>query len=200
MTTFARLVAGAGAAGAILWATAWFHQENIQATQTTAALKAALTELGHDVSADVADCHDGDTCRVSIAGGLWLLVRLHGIAEPDVGRGNRVAGQPFGAAARDTLNRMVAGKSVALRQLDLDQYNRPIVEIRAAAANVNLRLVNDGLAEVYRQATRRLDLTPYLAAESDARSARRGIWGQDSYASPSEYRAARRRAKAPGRD
>src|SRR5262245_59656458 len=86
----------------------------------------ALGETFSAVDAYVYHCHDGDTCRVRIAGAVWLNVRLAGIDAPEVGGARRGEGQPLGAEARDFLNARVKGKAVTLRQVDLDQYNRPV--------------------------------------------------------------------------
>lgn len=137
----------------------------------------------------VHHCHDGDTCRLGFGPGqsVWLNVRLAGIDAPEVkGRGG--AGQPLGDAAREAINAAAKGQVVSVRQLDLDSYNRPIVELAADGRLLNLELVEQGLAEVYRGATKRLDQTPYLAAEERARAAKRGIWGLADYVSPKAYR------------
>ncbi len=142
-----------------------------------------------NASALVHHCHDGDTCRLGFGPGqsVWLNVRLAGIDTPEIkGRGG--PGQPLGDAAREAINAAAKGKVVSVRQVDLDQYNRPIVELAVDGRILNLELVEQGLAEVYRGATKRLDRAPYLASEERARRAKRGIWGLSGYQSPKAYR------------
>ena len=56
--------------------------------------------------------------------------------------------------------------------------------------NVNLEMVKDGLAEVYRgRNVKELDLNPYWKAEEQARAAKRGMWVLgDEYVSPRIWR------------
>jgi endonuclease YncB( thermonuclease family) len=185
-----RSVAGIGLIGAIATALgAWLFGH--EGGGTPARLPPSAGAAGSDVVATVLYCHDGDTCRVALPGGLWLAVRLAGIDAPEVASRGR-PGQPLGDEARAALTSAVQGRTVRLRQVDLDPYNRPVVEMRlddaAEARPVNLALVGDGMAEVYRGRTKRLDKSPYLAAEAEAKAAHRGIWGLARYESPSSYR------------
>jgi endonuclease YncB( thermonuclease family) len=149
-----------------------------------------LGESLQAVDAYVYHCHDGDTCRVRVADAVWLNVRLAGIDAPEVGGGRKRAGQPMGDQARDFLNGAIKGKTVKLRQLDLDQYNRPVVELTLGEQAVNRQLVVEGFAEVYRGKAKRLDRAPYEAAEAEAKKARKGIWSLSSYESPKDFRKA----------
>jgi len=56
--------------------------------------------------------------------------------------------------------------------------------------NVNLEMVQAGLAEVYRgKPASGLDMEPYWKAEGEAKAAQRGIWVlEDKYVSPREWR------------
>ena len=142
-------------------------------------------------SAVIDYCHDGDTCRVRFGDAVWLNVRLAGIDAPELrkgGRGGHWDAQPGGEAAKEALNRLIQGKEVDLRQIDLDQYNRPVVEIRIQDHLVNLQMVTDGMAEVYRGKVKRLDQAPYFAAEANARASKKGIWALAHYESPGSYR------------
>lgn len=136
-------------------------------------------------------CHDGDTCRVLASDGLWFNVRLAGIDAPEVAskRGKKAAGQPMGEDARDYLNEKVKGKSVSLRQTDLDPFNRPVVEISLGDLNVNLEMIKSGHAEAYRGKTKRIDSASYLAAEEKAKAEKKGVWSLKSYQSPKAFRS-----------
>lgn len=150
-----------------------------------------------EIDAYVYHCHDGDTCRVRVAGGLWMNVRLAAIDAPELEKHNRGRmewkSQPLGEASRDALNELVQGRDVRLRQVDLDQYNRPVVELIVKDKVVNQTLVEQGLAEVYRGKTKRMDKGPYFAAEERAKKEKRGIWAMAAYESPSDYRRKSRR-------
>jgi endonuclease YncB( thermonuclease family) len=167
----------------------------LAAAPAAAAAAPSGPELGESlqaVDAYVYHCHDGDTCRVRIAEAVWLNIRLAGIDAPEVGGGRKRAGQPMGDQARDFLNGAIKGKTVKLRQLDLDQYNRPVVELTLGDKKINEQLVAEGWAEVYRGKAKRLDRAPYEAAEAEAKKAKKGIWSLSSYESPKDFRKAAR--------
>lgn len=144
---------------------------------------------GKLLPAEVFHCNDGDTCRIKVADALWLNVRLAGIDAPEVAktRGNKL-GQEYGTEAREYLNKAVKGKKIEVRQVDLDPFNRPVVEIFDKSLNINLHLVEEGFAEVYRGKTKRLDKGLYHQAEEKAKKAKKGIWSIAKYQSPKEFR------------
>lgn len=119
-------------------------------------------------------------------------MRLAGIDAPEVGRRSHPEAQPLGAAAQAFLEMHVRDRDVTLRSIDLDPYNRPVVEIRVDGVLINVQLVEAGLAEVYRSAPKTLDLGPYLKAEAAAKNAGRGVWGLTSYVRPTDFRHRRR--------
>jgi endonuclease YncB( thermonuclease family) len=142
-------------------------------------------------------CSDGDTCRIQVAGAMWMNVRLAGIDAPETpkGRGKKKkGGQPLGEAAQQFLNAKLQRRAIVVRQVDLDPYNRPVVEITLAGdkSTVNLALLEGGYAEMYRGKTKRLDKAAYAAAEEKARKLKAGIWGLKDYQSPAAYRKERR--------
>ena len=165
-----------------------------------ATLPAPSTTSGEDMvpahdqpatlKVEVLHCHDGDTCRVKLEDSFWFNVRLSGIDTPEVkGRSAKQKGQPMGEEARDFLNELVAKKTVQLRQTDLDPYNRLVVEIFLGNQNVNLMMVEKGLAEVYRGKAKRLEREPYFQAEKVAKDKGLGIWSIKNYQSPAAYRS-----------
>ena len=136
-------------------------------------------------------CHDGDTCQIGIPGGFWFNVRLAGIDAPEVGRfgGRGQGGQPFGQQSRNELLKILDKRTdLTIKQLDLDPFNRPIVEIYVGTECVNLKLLEMGLAERYQGKTKGLDQSRYDAAEQSAQKTKQGIWGMTDYKSPSKWR------------
>jgi endonuclease YncB( thermonuclease family) len=139
----------------------------------------------------VDNCHDGDTCKILTDQGLWFHVRLAGIDAPEVGRfgSKKSKGQPLGQDARQELLKILGnGSDVTMKQLDLDPFNRPIVELYAGSECVNLKLLELGMAERYRGKSKGLDPSAYDAAESLAKKAGLGIWGLIHHESPSKWR------------
>jgi micrococcal nuclease len=145
---------------------------------------------GDKSKATVHYCSDGDTCRVSIADNtMWVNVRLFGIDAPETSKKKlNKGGQPMGNDAKDFLNNLVKGKSVMITQADLDPYNRPVVEIFLGEDSVNLKMIEAGMAEMYRGKTKRIDKQKFEQAEQKAKEAKVGIWSQKTYQSPAAFR------------
>lgn len=132
--------------------------------------------------------YDGDSLKVTGAG-LTLPVRLVGIDAPETGGGKHPP-QPFSREAKTALSGMILGKTFLLKSYGTGGYNRVLAELFVADRNVNLTLVRQGLAEVYRgRKPRDLDTDAYLSAQAEARRSSRGIWSLGSrYESPRDWR------------
>jgi endonuclease YncB( thermonuclease family) len=148
-------------------------------------------------NATALNCSDGDTCRIKYkASDSWMNVRLFGIDAPETpkkrskrknGQG-QPNGQPKGLEARDFLNDLIKDKDIRVVQMDLDHYNRPVVEIFLGSESVNLMLVEQGLAEAYKGRTKGADTERFLEAESQAKHSKTGIWAMSDYESPASFR------------
>jgi len=132
---------------------------------------------------------DGDTFDAT-DGNLYIRFRIAGIDAPE--KGNPAKGrpaQPFAEEASRYMAGALLNRTVRVRGLGLDVYNRQLAEVFLDEENIGLSLVRKGLAEVYRGKTD-LDLRPYIAAEEMARRGRQGIWSQGSeYVSPRTWRS-----------
>jgi len=153
-----------------------------------------LSALDQWTEVKVINCHDGDTCHVEVSGALTFKVRLAGIDCPELGN-KRNKNQSLAPEARDFLNSKVKGKKVFLRQIDLDHYNRPIVEMKIKEKIVNLQLLEKGLAEVYRKSGPKLEKSIYYKAESTAKKSKLGIWGLAHYQTPHQYRKSKNKKR-----
>lgn len=131
---------------------------------------------------------DGDTIDVATVG----RVRLLGIDAPEIGRGFDTPA-PFGFEARDRLASLVLHRWVRLEQdgAPLDVYNRRLAYVvREDGLFVNAAIVRDGLARVSaRTPLARLD--ELRAAESEAQTFRRGMWGASPSIPPGYTRRSR---------
>jgi micrococcal nuclease len=117
---------------------------------------------------------DGDTITVSGVG----VVRLLGVDAPEKTGGYRQS-EPFGDAASLFMRRLVDGQVVTLAYDGprKDQYNRTLAYVVLADGRLaNAEIIRAGLAETYRRFdhARKPEL---LAAEREAKDARRGMWG-----------------------
>ena len=99
-------------------------------------------------------------------------------------------GQPYGKTATDVLSGLILNRKVMLRQYGTGGYNRILAEILRNTMNVNIRMLQQGLAEVYRgKIAPGIDIRKYRAAEAAARGSMAGIWSQGkTYKSPRQWR------------
>ena len=121
------------------------------------------------MQATVVSIGDGDTIRVRDAGRL-VTVRLACIDAPEM------AQAPYGAQARRYLQiRLPIGSRVRLIPQSTDRYGRTVAEV-IGEVNLNLALVEDGLAFAYRRYLASCEAKEYLDAEYRASRHRYGVW------------------------
>ena len=77
---------------------------------------------------------------------------------------------------------------VEIESYGLDRYSRVLGVVYIDGKNVNLEMVKEGLAEVYKgEPAPGFDNRPYWDAEQEARENKRGMWVQgDKYISPKD--------------
>ena len=134
---------------------------------------------------------DGDTIRVRQAGKA-LTVRLACIDAPET------AQSPYGQQARAYLQqRLPIGREVSLEVKATDRYGRTVAEV-ISGININLALVEAGLAFAYRQYLGGCDAKAYLEAEERASRSRLGVWQvQGGITRPWDFRRRLRSAAIP---
>ena len=134
---------------------------------------------------------DGDTIRVRQAGKA-LTVRLACIDAPETTQGS------YGQQARAYLQqRLPIGREVTLAIKATDRYGRTVAEV-ISEININLALVEAGLAFAYRQYLGGCDAKAYLEAEERASSSRLGVWQvQGGITRPWDFRRRLRSAAIP---
>jgi endonuclease YncB( thermonuclease family) len=121
------------------------------------------------LQATVVSIGDGDTIRVRQSGRL-VTVRLACIDAPEI------AQAPYGAQARRYLQmRLPIGSAVRLVPQTTDRFGRTVAEV-IGGVNLNLALVEDGLAFAYRQYLAGCNAREYLDAEFRASRRRYGVW------------------------
>lgn len=138
----------------------------------------------------VIKVYDGDTIRVTRKN-TEIVVRLVGCDAPEGWKDVRYSGQPFGREAAAYLESLILDKDVCIKGYGYMQNHMLQGEILYDGANINLKMLEAGLAEVPKKETlpEGFDPTPYLEAEGRARSGPEGIWllGED-YVSPAKWR------------
>jgi endonuclease YncB( thermonuclease family) len=93
---------------------------------------------------------DGDTLTVITANQTKLRIRMFGIDTPETPKGNKFPGQPYGKEAGAYLKQLVEGKRVKVELYEVDRYKRLLSTIFLDGKDINLAMIEAGLAEVYR--------------------------------------------------
>jgi micrococcal nuclease len=132
---------------------------------------------------------DGDTllCRLS---DISIKIRLVGIDAPETSNNKTGTGQRFGQQAKKYLAKKVLNRPVVIKGYGLDTYNRILGELFINNKNVNLEMIQMGLAEVYKgELPEGFDPHLFIAAEKEAKEKLKGVWSLgDRYVSPSKWR------------
>ena len=153
------------------------------------------------VTGTVTKVSDGDSIHVTTDEQTKLKVRLYGIDAPETPKINHRTGQvnkpgqPYGGESWKALKNKIMGKKVRLEILDIDKYRRMVGMIWLGDRNINFEMVREGFAEAFIEYLKPPYRTPFLDAEREAKSARRGIWSLPDYERP---RAFRKRLKVSG--
>lgn len=127
---------------------------------------------------------DGDTVTILDEAKVQHKVRLAGIDAPE-------RAQAFGQKSRESLQELVAGRTVIVETHKKDRYGRNIGKVLINGRDVNLEQIRRGLAWFYRQYEGELtldDRQSYDRVETEARDFRRGLWSDKSSVPPWEFR------------
>jgi micrococcal nuclease len=73
-----------------------------------------------------------------------------GIDAPETPKGAKFPGQPYGPEAEAYLKRLVEGKRVTVEIYGVDRYKRLLSTIFIDGKDINLAMIEAGLAEIYR--------------------------------------------------
>jgi endonuclease YncB( thermonuclease family) len=92
---------------------------------------------------------DGDTVTVITANHTKLRIRMVGIDAPETPKGATFPGQPYGKEAEAYLTQLVEGKRVTVEIYGVDRYQRLLATIFWDGKDINLAMIEAGLAEVY---------------------------------------------------
>jgi len=130
------------------------------------------------VTGKVVGVHDGDSITVLAAENVQIKVRLEGIDAPELK-------QPFSTQSKEAMSDMVFGKVVTLQVSGKDRYGRTLAVVMVDGLNANLELVRRGLAWRFERYSQDAAL---LAAQNEAKAAKRGLWADSEPVPPWEWR------------
>ena len=153
-------------------------------------LPAAVAGPDGRATATVVSIGDGDTIRL-IEGGKRITVRLACIDAPEL------AQAPYGEQARNYLqSRLKIGSKVHLLSQTVDRYGRTVAEV-IGEINLNLAMVEDGMAFAYLKYLGQCDEKAYLDAEFRASRRRYGVWQvPGGITRPWDFRRSRRSSRS----
>ncbi len=120
---------------------------------------------------------DGDSI-ILFVGGLETEVRLDRIDAPE-------RGQPFSTRAKEALTALASGKTLRIEDRGRDHYGRLLARVYAGEIELNLRLVESGLAWHF---VKYSDDSVLASAEAEARRLKRGLWADPHPEAPWDYR------------
>jgi micrococcal nuclease len=146
--------------------------------------------IAQPLTGTIVSVGDGDTIRVRSAN-QTLTVRLSCIDSPEMSQ------RPYGQASANRLKQLLpVGQAVSLQVVDTDRYGRTVAKVFTGRTSVNLILVQEGQAAVYRQYLSGCpDLRDrLLKAEASAKARRLGLWAQSNPVMPWDFRKAARPA------
>ena len=141
-----------------------------QAAQPTAA--PGQTPATRTIEGKVVGVADGDTITVLDAGNRQTRIRLQGIDAPE-------SRQAFGQVSKRNLSDLIFNRQIVVEYEKTDRYGRTLGKVLAGGRDVNLEQVKAGLAwhyKYYQDEQSPNDRRLYADAETEARSARRGLW------------------------
>jgi endonuclease YncB( thermonuclease family) len=147
-----------------------------------------------ELSGRIVGVRDGDTLDLLTPAGVAVRVRLAGIDAPEMG-------QAFGRAAKQALASLAYRRGARVVWSKRDSYGRVVGKVLVAGTDVNLQLIERGLAwhyTVYAAEQSAADRERYAAAEAAARARRLGLWRDGNAVPPWVFRHPNRTPAAPG--
>lgn len=145
---------------------------------------ALLCSAQETFSAKVVGVVDGDTVTVMDKNFRQITVRLAGIDAPE-------KQQDFGNVSKEFLAKLIFEKKVTIVAGKTDKYGRMIGKILLDGKDINLAMVEAGLAwhyKEYEDEQSAEDREKYAQAEINARKSLAGLWQQSNAVKPSDFR------------
>jgi endonuclease YncB( thermonuclease family) len=125
-----------------------------------------------------------------------LKIRIYGVDTPELQKKKSdPPSQPYAQEGKDFLSSLILDKTVEIRLLSKDQYNRAISEVETGSVDVSLALLQRGLATMYTGKGAQYDGKRELmkATQEQAKMTKRGMWSQgDRMVSPAIYKREQR--------
>jgi micrococcal nuclease len=155
----------------------------------------SLPVFANNLTATVVSVGDGDTIRVR-TGNKTVTVRLACIDAPEMKQ------NPWGQQSSARLKQLLpVGQAITLRPVETDKYKRLVAEIYVGNRSINVNMVQEGQAIVYRQYLKGCPQSKdsLLQGENTAKQQRLAFWSQANPVMPWDFRhkAAQRATSVP---
>lgn len=150
---------------------------------TLALLAPALQAA--EISGRVVRVADGDTITILDVDNAQHKIRLAGIDAPE-------KSQAYAQRSRESLDELVAGRTVIVETNKKDRYGRLVGKVLVNGRDINIEQIRRGLAWFYRHYKKELpesDQQSYDRAEAEAKDYRRGLWADRNPTPPWDFRA-----------
>ncbi|WP_414756183.1 thermonuclease family protein [Anabaena sp. CCY 9910] len=144
-------------------------------------------------STTVVSVGDGDTLRVRNQQGQPITIRLLCIDAPEMKQ------NPWDQKSRTSLVQLLpVDQTVQVRQIERDRYKKLVAEIFVNNRSVNLTMVQEGEAVVYRQYLKGCANTKdqFLQAEANAKQQKLGFWNQSQPVMPWDFRRGKKNTQS----
>lgn len=129
--------------------------------------------------------HDGDTVHILDINGHMHKVRLANMDAPELN-------QAYGIASREALKNRIDGQQVDVQVMAIDQYRREVGQIRLNNVDINLWMVQQGLAWHYASIAKKqqskFDFNRYQQTQLQAQQNRLGLWHNARAIPPWQFR------------
>ena len=129
------------------------------------------------ITGKVVKVSDGDTLTVLNSQNKQIKVRLYGIDAPE-------KSQDFGTVAKDYLAGLVAGQTITVTVIDIDQYGRNVGRIKVGNKEVSEEMLVSGLAWFYTTYCSIPECTQWKSLETQAKTAKIGLWANPTAQEP----------------
>jgi endonuclease YncB( thermonuclease family) len=132
---------------------------------------------------------DGDSFTLADAQRRSIRVRIQGVDAPERRQG-------FSYASKQSLSRMIYRRDVIVNVDKEDQYGRVVGTVMVDGRDAGLEQIRAGFAWFYTHYANEMPpvvRTVYIAAQRDAKNARRGLWSETEPVPPWRFRRERPR-------
>ena len=132
----------------------------------------------NSITGKVVSVADGDTITVLTSDKVQHKIRFAHIDTPEMN-------QPYGKKAKQHLSSLIFNKTVKVDITTKDRYGRSIGVVWLSEREINLTMVEAGLAWHYKRYSKD---EAYSQVELNAKTAKIGLWADDKAVPPWEFR------------